>query len=101
MVRIAHHYFGVIYFDGLGFRRDLASKRARCAPWLLRFSLFEMQEFEPDGAGNAHQNISVIDKQAGQGAGIMFNGISQARGYGQGPGDAGNQVGQKPHSGRD
>jgi hypothetical protein len=58
-----------------------------------------MHEFDPDGASDAHQDISVIDKQAGQGARIMFNRIAQARRYGKGLGKAGNQIGQKTQDG--
>lgn len=57
-----------------------------------------MQEFDPDGAYGAHQNIRIIDKQAGQGAGIVLHRIAQARGYGKAPDEAGNQIGQKPYN---
>jgi hypothetical protein len=43
---------------------------------LLRFSLLEMHVFDADSAGNADQDIGVIDEQAGQCAGIMFNCIA-------------------------
>jgi hypothetical protein len=52
-----------------------------------------MQEFEADGAAYAHQDISVIDEQAGQSAGIMFDCITQTRDYDKGPDNTGNQVG--------
>jgi len=39
-----------------------------------------MHQFNPDGAGDAHQNISVIDEQAGQDAGIVFDCIEQGPG---------------------
>lgn len=61
---------------------DAVSKRSgrgykpRPASFPLRLGLFEMHEFDPNGAGRAYQDISVIDKQAGQCARIMFNYIT-------------------------
>jgi hypothetical protein len=68
--------------------------------FILRFNPFEMHEFDPDGAGDAHQNISVIDEQAGQSAGIVFHRIAKARSDGKGSGEAGNQISQKTQDGR-
>lgn len=54
-----------------------------------------MHELDPGGAGSANHDIGVIDKQAGQGAGVVFDRITQARRYGDGPDNAGDQIGQE------
>jgi hypothetical protein len=62
--------------------------------------LLEMHVLDPGGAGGTHYDIGVIDEQAGQRAGVVFERIAQARRYGDSPDNAGNQERQETQYGR-